>query len=122
MEIQFFDSTEEMLDAIREARQVADGRVLPWQDRIKPGDLFARVEMFGAELLTIYGEIIESPYEQDREIFAQPHMKHYRLSKCFSVACPEGEMGEVHVASIQILIDRETFELARLAGWPSLTV
>ena len=122
MNIQFFDSTEEMFDAIHDARQTADGRVLPWQTRIKPGDLFVRVVMFGAEILTIYGEIIESPFEQDREIFAQPHMKHYRLSKCFSVACPEGEMGEVHVASIQILIDRETFELARLAGWPSLTV
>ena len=76
--------------------------------------------MFGADLLTIYGEIIESPFEQDREIFAQPHMKHYRLSRCFSVACPEGEIGDVHVSSIRSLLEKETFELARRSHWPSL--
>ena len=120
MELQLFDSTEEMLDAVRQAREAADAQVQPWQAAIKPGDFFVRVVMFGADVLTIYGEIIESPFEQDRKIFAQPHMKHYRLSKCYSVACPEGEIGDVHVSSIRSLIVKEIFELARCSHWPSL--
>ena len=120
MEIQFFDSVEEMFDEIHQAREAADARVKPWQAAIKLGDHFVRVEALGGDLLTIYGEVIESPYPEDREVFAQPHMKHYRLTRCFSVACPEGEIGDVHVSSVQLLIDKETFELARLTGWPSL--
>ena len=120
MEIQSFDSTKEMFDEIRQAREAADARVKPWQAAIKLGDHFVRVVMFDAERLTIYGEIIESPFLQDREIFDQPHMKYYRFSRCFSVACPEGEIGDVHVSTILSLIDKETFELARLTNWPSL--
>ena len=111
MGIQSFDSIEEMFNEIREAQQAADARVKPWQAAIKHGDFFVKVVKFGADFLTIYGEIIESPN----------HMKHYRLSRCFSVACPEGEMGDVHVSTVLFLIDKESFELARLAGWPSLT-
>ena len=120
MEIQMFDSNEEMLNAVRRAREAADAQVQPWQAAIKPGDFFVRVAMLCSELLTIYGEIIESPYPEDREIFAQPHMRHYRLSKCFSEACPEGEMGDVHVSSIRAVIEQEEFEFARLKGWPPL--
>ena len=120
MEIQSFDSTKEMFETVRRAREAADAQVKPWQAAIKLGDHFVRVVMFGAERLTIYGEIIESPFLQDREIFTQPHMKYYRFSRCFSVACPEGEIGDVHVSTVHQLIDKETFELARLSHWPSL--
>ena len=120
MEIQSFDSYEEMSETIRRAREAADARVKPWQAAIKSGDHFVRVDALGGDLLTIYGEIIESPYPEDREIFAQPHMKHYRLTRCFSLACPEGEIGDVHVSTINKRMDKETFELARLTGWPSL--
>ena len=105
MEIQMFDSNEEMLDAVRRAREAADARVQPWQAAIKPGDFFVRVAMLCSELLTIY---------------AQSHMRHYRLSKCFSEACPEGEMGDVHVSSIRAVIEKEEFEFARSKGWPPL--
>jgi len=120
MEIQSFDSYEEMFETIHQARKAADARVKPWQAAIKLGDHFVRVDALGGDLLTIYGEVIESPYPEDREVFAQPHMKHYRLTRCFSLACPEGEIGDVHVSTINKLMDKETFELARITGWPSL--
>lgn len=30
----------------------------------------------------------------------EPRLKHYRFCRCFSVACPEGELGDVHVSVV----------------------
>jgi len=107
MKVEFFDSVEEADARLREAMKAADAKVRPWQTAIGPGDCF--VADSGEEGLLVFGEVLEA--------YAEPHLQHYRLCRCYSVACPEGEVGDVHVSTILCVIDRGVFELARQHGW-----
>ena len=105
--IEFFESVEEMFEAEREAQEAANGRVQDWQRQIKAGDCFRQETPYGFD---IYGEVLE---EHKAE-----HLENYRFCYCFSVACPEGEKGDVHVSVITEVIGREAFEAfkAKLQG------
>lgn len=105
--MEFFDSVEEMFEAERKAREAADARVLGWQAKIKVGDYFRQKTDYGFD---IYGEVLE---EHNAEF-----LKHYRFCYCFSVACPLGEKGDVHMSQITELISREEYEAikAKLQG------
>jgi hypothetical protein len=105
-QVEFFNSMEEALERLEQARKAADARVRRWQARAKPGDCFVTV---AEDDLVIYGEVLEC-YDEDR-------LRHYRFCRCFSVACPEGEIGDVHVSTIVRFINREEFEQARQKGW-----
>jgi len=107
MKVEFFDSAEEANARLREAMKAADAKVRPWQAAIGPGDCF--VADSGEEGLLVFGEVLEA--------YAEPHLKHYRLCRCYSVACPEGEVGDVHVSTILGWVCRECFERLRQAGW-----
>jgi hypothetical protein len=100
MNITFYDSTEEMLDALADAMESADEKVKPWQAKIKKGDCFWQGTEYG---FLIYGKVLKKPYREE-------HLRHYRLCKCYSDACPEGEMGDVHTSIIGGLLTREEFE------------
>ena len=100
MNITFYNSTEEMLDDLSRAMQEADSRVKPWQSEIKKGDCFWHDTEYGFQ---IYGEVLKKPYREK-------HLRHYRFCKCFSEACPDGEMGYVHTSVISGLLTREEFE------------
>ena len=80
-------------------REKADGRTQDWQRHVMAGDCFRKVAPDGLE---IYGEVLRE-YETDS-------MKNSRLCRCYSMACPEGETGSVHVSTIDSLVDRRTFE------------
>ena len=99
MNIRFFNSFDEMMEAERKAREEADERVQTWQERIKVGDCFRRSTPYGFE---IFGEVL-GEYEQE-------HLRNYRYCCCYSMACREGERGDVHVSVIESLLDRGTFE------------
>ncbi len=99
---------EEMLQRMEEARTAADARVQPWQAAIKPGDHFTRDSGYG---FPIYGHV--ETEEEPRE----PHLQHYRFCHCYSIACVEGEYGDVHVCTIDKLLDSGSFEEARQRGW-----
>ncbi len=121
-----FNSLDEMLGYIRECSQQADMQVKPWQEAVKPGDYFVR---FIEEGLTIYGKILdpvqseidagadEDEVNYQRELRDAPHMKHYRFSKCYSDMCPEGELGDVHVATIAAIITEKVFNEVKERGW-----
>jgi hypothetical protein len=98
--ITFYESTEEMLDDLNQAMQVADERVKQWQAQIKKGDCFWQDTEYGFQ---IYGEVLKNAYNRKE-------LKHYRFCKCYSKACPEGERGDVHVCIIGGLLTREEFE------------
>jgi hypothetical protein len=100
MNITFYDSTEEMLDALADAMESADEKVKPWQAKIKKGDCFWQDTEYGFQ---IYGKVLKNAYSEE-------HLRHYRLCKCRSEACPEGEMGDVHVSVISGLLTRAEFE------------
>jgi hypothetical protein len=123
VEITFYDSFEDMMEAEQRAREAADARVRPAQAGMKPGQYFINFR-YGLEL-PIFGEILDitrlgvDQEEQDYidESYAQPHMKFYRPSKCYSVVCPEGEIGDVHLSEIDAIIDQELFAFYRENGW-----
>ncbi len=106
--MEFFDSVEEMFEAETKAREAADARVKDWQAKIKVGDCFRQETDYAFD---IYGEVLE---EHNSE-----QLKHYRLCYCFSIACPEGEKGDVHMSQITEVISREKYEATKRKLQPS---
>jgi hypothetical protein len=106
MEVEFFDTMEEAMERIEEARIAADTKVKPWQAALKPGDLF--IANSGDDLL-VFGEVLEG--------YKEARLQHYRFCRCYSVACPEGELGDMHVSTIACRVSRQFFEEMRRAGW-----
>lgn len=90
---------------------------------MKAGDHFVRlVDENG--VLAIYGEFVtadtaDTDGDEDMDFYSQPHMKNFRFSRCFSILCPEGELGDTHVATIGKKLSPTQFNLAREMGWPS---
>ena len=107
MDVEFFDSLEAAQARLRQAMEAADGRVRPWQAAVKVGDCF--IADSGEEDLVVFGEVLEG--------YQEAHLRHYRFCRCFSVACPEGEVGDVHVSTLVCLVNREFFEAMRREGW-----
>ena len=107
MEVEFFDSLEEAQARLRQAMEAADARVKPWQAAVKVGDCF--IADGGEEDLVVFGEVLEG--------YTEAHLRHYRFCRCFSVACPEGEVGDVHVSTVLCLVSRAFFEAMREEGW-----
>ncbi|MBI5499784.1 MAG: hypothetical protein HY907_06045 [Deltaproteobacteria bacterium] len=129
MHFQAFNTYEDMMSEVERARDEADGQVQPWQAVLAPGDFFIRIWSG----LVIYGEILDpavpqfpgdysdealSEIRREARIYEQPEMRGYRFTRCYSVACPEGEFGDTHVSSMTRKITREQFEQARASGWP----
>ena len=99
-----------MLDDLSRAMQAADERVQDWQKAIKKGDCFlffrhsAERDWEETEYgFRIYGEVLEDAY-------CEEYLKNYRFCNCHSSACPEGELGDVHLSVIGGLIAREEFK------------
>ena len=92
---------------LREAMEAADARVKPWQAAVKVGDCF--IADGGEEDLVVFGEVLEG--------YPEAHLRHYRFCRCFSVACPEGEVGDVHVSTVLAVVSRAFFEAMRQEGW-----
>jgi len=88
------------MDDLSKAMQAADERVQPWQAQIKKGDCFWQATEYG---FNIYGEVLKNAYRQKS-------LRHYRFCRCYSEACPEGEMGDVHTSVISGVLSREEFE------------
>ena len=107
MKVEFFDSLEEAQARLRRARKAADGKVKPWQAAIRPGDCF--IADSGEEGLLVFGEVLEG--------YTEPHLRHYRFCRCHSVACPEGELGDMHVSTVLCRVSRAFFDEMRQEGW-----
>jgi hypothetical protein len=116
--VRFFESAEEMLDYVASANRAQhEVPTKPWQDEMAPGDCFVRCIEFQGHPLDIYGEVIEIQDPEDRALMAKnPHL---RMCRCYSVACPEGELGSVWINSMTHPINRELFEEAQRLGWPT---
>jgi len=100
MNITFYENTEDMLDALTDAMEAADGNTQEWQKYIKKGDCFWHDTEYGFK---IYGEVLDNAY-------CEKHIKNYRFCKCYSAICPEGETGDVHVCTVVGLLTRAEFE------------
>jgi len=107
MKVEFFDSVEEAQARLRQAMKAADAKVRLWQAAIGPGDCF--VADSSEEGLLVFGEVLEG--------YTELHLRHYRFCRCYSVACPEGELGDVHVSTVLCRVSRAFFEAMRQEGW-----
>jgi len=103
LSIETVESIEELVIAQRQAIESADARVKAWQRQIKVGECFWILEPDGLE---IFGEVI-SDYN------TIPHRRNFRECRCYSAACPEGEVGDVHVATMTARMHRADFELIK---------
>ena len=106
MKITFYDSLEEMFEAEEKARIAADGRTRDWQKKLDIGDHFI---MDSGYDFPIFGKVLRK-YEEDI-------LKNYRFCDCYSVACPEGEKGDIHVSSVLGAITEDMFSYYKAKDW-----
>jgi hypothetical protein len=123
MTVHTFDSLEDLLQAVTQDREAADQCVLPFQAEAKVGDCYVR--LLPDEGLVIFGELLDPTADctgeelaEVRSLYRQPHMRHYRFGRHYSVACEDGELGDIHVANIAAIISRAAFAAAQALGWP----
>jgi len=108
MTVEPFDDLDDLFEKMSANMDAADTRVKPWQAHLKPGDYFVRWSFLG---FSIYGEILHEDEPRDKGL------EHYRLCRAYSVACPQGDVGDVHVSTIDALLSKRTFEDAKTRGW-----
>lgn len=116
MTFESFATLEEMFARMDEQRQAADAHIQPWQAAVKPGDCFLRTD----QPVLIYGQVLPPP-RQDRKRYEQEHLRDFRLTRCFSVLCPEGEVGDTHISCFTRLLTPEEFAAAQANDWPEPT-
>ncbi|HUU88607.1 MAG TPA: hypothetical protein VMX17_12760 [Candidatus Glassbacteria bacterium] len=117
MTVTAYDSIEDMFKDVQSQVEKSNAAVQPWQSQIKEGTYFLRLERsFG---IVIYGYVDKLEYEEDKELYASPHMEHFRPARCFSEMCPEGEFGDVHIATVDLIISKEVFDKAKENNWPN---
>lgn len=123
---------DKFFKAEAEAQQAANSRVQPDQI-LQPGD-FAVGKAHG---INIYSEILdpvagllagrnEAELEEEdrdeiadtRDTYAQPHMRFFRFTKSYSVACPKGELGDRHLSTIERKLTEAEFLRFKEMGWP----
>ena len=109
-EIKTAKDFDELFAEMRASTEAADRAMAPEQEALKPGDFYTR-EFDG---LSIWGEIVESEYPEDRAYLAKTPNR--RMVRAYSVVCPDGELGTEHI-SCMWPITKEVFEAARKAGW-----
>lgn len=132
MNVQFFENTQDMFDAIQRGVEQAQARTTPKQAAITYGDYWMRFWDTGyGEVLLIFGYI--TPFEEmmqterdlgaddeelayERDMMKANYERGFRFGRAFSVVEPDGELGETHVSAM-IPITKEEFDEARAVRW-----
>ena len=107
MSLHSFDDLEELFAHMRRDQENADSQVQDWQASVKPGEYVCRK---GPGFL-IYSEIL---YDAEPR---EPTLRNYRFTRSYSIACPSGELGDIHVSTIERKLSKEDFQAARENGW-----
>lgn len=120
MSVHTFDTAQELMDFLESVRE-NDLRSL-MKSELKPhhlteGTCFVRFWQDFGETLLIFGEVKRSPYEEDWPFEEDARRNGYIMGRCYSIVCPQGELGSTHVSRINYLISREAFETAKANGW-----
>ena len=110
MAIESFESFDEMWQYLQEEKEIAYAQVQPWQTEVRAGDYFQKT---CSQEFLIFG-IVFSEDEPRAE-----GLENYRFSKCYSIACVDGELGDIHVSTIERLLTEGEFLDAHRRGWRS---
>lgn len=129
MDFRSYETHEAMLEDLAKAREEADARTKDWQRALKPGDFFLRIVR--EENILIYSEVLdpvasskaaggpESEQVYLGKQYAHPNMACFRFCNAFSIYCPEGELGDVHLSTAYVKLSKGVFETLRAAEWPA---
>ena len=114
---------DDFFDREIENREYADARVTDSQKSLRPGDFCKREHESG---FVIYSEILDpvecsldgrseddlDEYDREdldftKELYGQPHMANYRFTRSYSVCCPRGELGDIHIVGAIPISEKE---------------
>lgn len=101
-----FDSAQEMFESEDRAKEAADNKVTDAQKELKKGDYFVKDSGLG---FPIFGQVLRE--------YKSRALQNYRLCECYSIGCPYGERGDVHVSTIGYKIDEKLFRKFEEKGW-----
>lgn len=127
MEIESFDSIEDMFTEIRKWEDRANEQVTPEQTAIGEGDYWARpyegFVIFGR--VAVHSEVRakekelgadEEELEFEDQHWQDTWRRGYRFGMAYSVACPEGELGTTHI-SVMTPITEFMYNQAKERHW-----
>lgn len=115
MEIQSFDSFDDMLAAMAAAEDTANSHLLPAQValRDRANETVYWVHPVPEHDLIVYGR---TPPAEDADLRG----RGYLTGMAYSAWEPEGEGGDTHVSQV-IPVPPALFTLAQAAGWPTFS-
>lgn len=130
---QAFDDVDEMFASIRRGVEDAKSRATDKQNSITYGDYWMRnwnndLLIFGH--ITPYDDLVadsrrlcadEDEFQWEMESMKGNYDNGFRFGRAYSVACPEGELGDTHVSTM-IPISEEAFEEAKSLNWSPMEI
>jgi hypothetical protein len=120
MKAEFFDTPEEMFEALQKQREqakaLADNLGSFLEKFREPGTCFIQPHPNG---VWIYGRVERSEYEEDWAVEESCFQDGYIYCRAASEMCPRGELGTIHVSRIACVISPELYKRAKQKGWPS---
>ena len=120
------------MEAERQAREAADKRVEEWQIKARAGEILLSLpypdlpvfheildnENMVGENLKKYGDDYEEEGMHVLDTYCFNHQPwHYRFCRSYSMACQEGELGDVHLSVAIGKVSREDFEKLKENGF-----
>lgn len=106
MTVKTFGDLDDLFDEEERARKAADDRIDDWQKELDKGDYFMKDSGYG---FYIFGKVLKKHRPK--------YLQNYRLCECYSVGCPYGERGDVHLSTIYKKISEDEFEKYKGKGW-----
>lgn len=129
MVVQSFDNFEDMMKAVNRGVERAKASATPRQNAITFGDYWMAprpdwdLVIFGYVMTedelyssSAYNGVDPEEIEYEKAAMAASYADGFRFGRAYSVACPEGELGDSHVCTM-IQITKEQFERAKDNGW-----
>jgi len=114
MHVKSFDNDEDLFNYLDDISKKGIAQYKDMPQFLLDGMQVGHFYMTSEQSLVIFGEIIDSEYEEDRALMAAN--QHVRLVRAYSVVCPEGEMGNVRVMSLAP-ISKDDFQNAKDCDW-----
>lgn len=112
------DDIDDFFRAEQMAQGFAAAKIKPWQRDLKPGDHFVRF----SNGIAIYSKVMpifeEDAEGEETDVEKSQADSDFRFTKSYSAACPDGELGDVHISTVFKQITEGEFKSFQSRGWP----